>query len=216
MATLMFNLKDMGVTIAHMSTDSIKIANATPEIIQYVMDFGKQYGYSFEHEATYSKMCIVNDAVYIAEEVEKDGEPCEPFWTATGKQFAVPYVYKTLFTGEEIEFDDVCETMSVKTAIYLGDDFIGTVGEFTPVVDNISGKDLLRISSKPVDGAFKYSAVTGSKGYKWMESEVIRTNHSNDWKKIIDWSYYDKLVNAARKAIEEYIPIDVFVGKEVI
>ena len=43
-----------------------KRRNATPEIIQFVMDFGERYGYSFEHEATYDRMCLVNDAVYIA------------------------------------------------------------------------------------------------------------------------------------------------------
>lgn len=211
MITLMFNLQEMGVTIVHISTDSIKIANATPDVIAYVSAFGKQYGYTFEHEATYGKMCIVNDAVYIAEEVEADGQPCEPFWTPTGKQFAVPYVYKTLFTGEEIEFDDVCETMSVETSMWLDGEFVGKVGQFTPVICD-SGKDLLRKSSTPVNGEYKYSAVTGSKGYKWMESDVIRTNHPNDWKSLIDWSYYDALVDKAKKNIEKFVPLEKLVG----
>ena len=119
MLTLKHKLMDMGVTIVHISTDSIKIANATHDIIKFVSDFGQQYGYTFEHEATYSKMCIINDAVYIAEEVEADGQPCEPFWTATGKQFQVPYVFKTLFSHEEVTFDDLCETMATTTALYL-------------------------------------------------------------------------------------------------
>ena len=84
-------------------TDSIKIPNATPEIIQFIMDYGKEYGYTFEHEATYEKMCLVNDAVYIAKYADT-GE-----WTATGAQFAVPYVFKTLFSHEKIDFDDICE-----------------------------------------------------------------------------------------------------------
>ena len=53
------------------------------------------YGYNFEHEATYERMCLVNDAVYIARYLNKDGTPGK--WTATGTQFAVPYVFKTLF-----------------------------------------------------------------------------------------------------------------------
>ena len=59
-------VQEKGFTVAHIKTDSIKIPNATPDIIQFVQDFGKQYGYNFEHESTYAKMCLVNDAVYIA------------------------------------------------------------------------------------------------------------------------------------------------------
>ena len=40
-------------------------------------------------------------------------------WTATGTQFAVPYVFKTLFSKEPIEFDDMCETKSVTSSLYL-------------------------------------------------------------------------------------------------
>ena len=112
MIDLKYEVQKRGFTVAHIKTDSIKIPNATPEIIQFVMDFGKKYGYDFEHEATYKKMCLVNDAVYIAQ--YDNGE-----WTATGAQFAVPYVFKTLFSKEPIEFSDLCETKSVKSAIYL-------------------------------------------------------------------------------------------------
>jgi len=119
-ALFMINLKhevqEHGFTVAHIKTDSIKIPDATPEIIQFVMDFGKRYGYTFEHEATYDRMCLVNDAVYIAK--YKDGKHAGE-WTATGTQFAVPYVFKKLFSKEEITFDDMCETKSVNTALYL-------------------------------------------------------------------------------------------------
>lgn len=78
-ALFMINLKhvmqSMGVTVAHIKTDSIKIPNATPEIIQFIMDYGKMYGYTFEHEATYKRMCLVNDAVYIAQ--YEDPDICE-------------------------------------------------------------------------------------------------------------------------------------------
>ena len=112
MVDLKHEVQKRGFTVAHIKTDSIKIPNATPEIIQFVMDFGKRYGYTFEHEATYEKMCLVNNAVYIAK--YKDGD-----WTATGKQFQVPYVFKTLFSKEPITFEDMCETFSVKGALYL-------------------------------------------------------------------------------------------------
>lgn len=122
---------EKGFTVAHIKTDSIKIPNATPEIIQFVMDFGKKYGYTFEHEATYDKMCLVNKAAYIARYksmkgcdklygyVPKDNAKHDGEWTAVATQFQVPYVFKTLFSGEQIVFDDMCETMAVTTALYL-------------------------------------------------------------------------------------------------
>ena len=130
-ALFMVDLKEAveakGFTVAHIKTDSIKIPNATPEIIDFVMNFGREYGYFFEHEATYERMCLVNDAVYIARYAKV--EDCQKMygyvpddnakygdthrWTATGAQFAVPYVFKKLFSHEEIEFKDLCETKSV-------------------------------------------------------------------------------------------------------
>ena len=106
-------VEEKGYTVAHVKTDSIKIPDANDEIIDFVMKFGEKYGYTFEHEATYEKLCLVNEAVYIAKDIS-DGH-----WTATGTQFQVPYVFKTLFSKEPIEFKDVCETKSVKTALYL-------------------------------------------------------------------------------------------------
>lgn len=66
MRTLQDEVQQRGFTVAHIKTDSIKIPDATPEIIDFCMDFAKKYGYTFEHEATYEKMCLVNNAVYIA------------------------------------------------------------------------------------------------------------------------------------------------------
>lgn len=117
MIDLKYEVQKRGFTVAHIKTDSIKIPDATPEIIQFVMSFGKRYGYVFEHEATYDRMCLVNDAVYIAK--YKDGKHAGE-WTPTGKQFAVPYVFKKLFSGEDISFNDMCETFSVsKGDLYL-------------------------------------------------------------------------------------------------
>lgn len=112
MVNLKYEVQKRGFTVAHIKTDSIKIPNATPEIIKFVMDYGEAYGYTFEHEATYEKMCLVNDAVYIAKYADGD-------WTATGTQFQVPYVFKTLFSKEPIEFADLCETKAVTSALYL-------------------------------------------------------------------------------------------------
>lgn len=217
-ALFMINLKHevqkRGFTVAHIKTDSIKIANATPEIIQFVMDYGKQYGYSFEHEATYEKMCLVNDAVYIAR--YKEGE-----WTATGTQFAVPYVFKTLFSKEDILFEDTCETKSVSSALYLdmNEDlpedehsyrFVGKVGQFCPIKPGCGGGELLR-EGKDKEGNVKYSAATGSKGYRWLEAEIVKELGK---RADIDRAYYDKLVDDAVATIAKYGDVEWFLSDD--
>lgn len=123
MRTLQDEVQKKGFTVAHIKTDSIKIPDATPELIDFVMKFGLEYGYTFEYEAKYDCMTLVNDAVYIArydaKGIQNKGGKKAGQWTATGKQFAVPYVFKTLFTHEDLAFNDLCETFAVKTAIYL-------------------------------------------------------------------------------------------------
>ena len=116
MTLLKQEVQKRGYTVCHIKTDSIKIPDATQEIIDFVTKFGKEYGYSFETEASFEKFCLVNDSVYVAKfkEGKKAGQ-----WTATGKQFAVPYVFKTLFTKEPLVANDFCETFSVKSALYL-------------------------------------------------------------------------------------------------
>lgn len=125
MILLKHEVQRRGFTVVHVKTDSIKIADATPDIIDFVMEFGKKYGYSFEHEATYKKMCLVNKSVYIAKydefgERTKGGRHANS-WTATGAEFQHPYIFKTLFSHEPIEFKDYCETKTVAggAAIYL-------------------------------------------------------------------------------------------------
>ena len=207
-ALFMVNLKHevqaRGFTVAHIKTDSIKIPNATPDIIEFVTDYGKQYGYDFEHEATYDRMCLVNDAVYIAK--YKDGKHAGE-WTATGTQFQVPYVFKKLFSKEEIVFEDMCETKAVSTALYLDlnegcseDDvheyrFIGKVGQFCPIKPGCGGGLLKR------EKEGKYYAATGTKGYRWLESEMVQELEKFD---DIDRTYYDSLVDGAIETISKY------------
>lgn len=219
MVNLKHEVQKRGFTVAHIKTDSIKIPNATPEIIQFVMDYGKLYGYNFEHEATYDRMCLVNDAVYIAKYL--DGKHAGE-WTATGTQFQVPYVFKTLFSKEKIEFADMCETKSVSTALYLDMNeelsdlsdkdeeqenhnyiFVGKVGSFCPIKPGCKGGLLMREK----DG--KYSAATGSKGYRWLESEMVKTLEKQD---DIDISYYRKLVDDAKDTISKYGDFEAFVA----
>lgn len=271
-ALFMVNLKrevqKRGFTVAHIKTDSIKIPDATADIIRFVTEYGKRYGYTFEHEATYDKMCLVNDAVYIAKYdtaeramakygyIPGDVKDHPGGWTATGKQFAVPYVFKTLFSREPVDFRDLCETFSVSGALYLdmneslpdvseqeealkkklkalgltpedwmdaktapagtglsaaderalreleeaiarGHDyrFVGRVGQFTPVRPGCGGGLLLR------EAGGKYAAATGSKGFRWMESEMVRTLGKED---CVDRSYYDRLADDAAETIAQY------------
>ena len=278
-ALFMINLKHevqkRGFTVAHIKTDSIKIPNATPEIIQFIMTYGEEYGYNFEHEATYDRMCLVNDAVYIAKyattehckklygkkyieqsnDTVKDCKKHGGEWTATGTQFQVPYVFKSLFSKEEIVFSDMCETKSVTTALYLDMNenmtnvqefenklsklvsekkkegiildisgnsgnkdvdelvskislghnyiFVGRVGQFCPIKQGHGGGLLVREK----DG--KYYAVTGSKGYRWLESELVKgLGKESD----IDLKYYDNMVSAAIKTISEYGSFDDFIS----
>ena len=264
MVNLKHEVQKRGFIVAHIKTDSIKIPDATPEIIQFVTDYGKMYGYDFEHEATYDRMCLVNDAVYIAKYNDGEhefklptGEKIMTAWTATGTQFQVPYVFKTLFSKDDITFDDLCETKSVaKGTIYLdmNEDlpdmsdkekelskyetllrkedfkkysrsdlendiqtltdiiaenhnyvFIGRVGQFCPIKPGCGGGVLYRES----DG--KYYAVTGTKGYRWLESEAVRElGKEYD----INREYYDSLVNAAAENISFYGDFEWFVSDD--
>ena len=206
-ALFMIDLKhyvqdELGLTVAHIKTDSIKIPGATPDDIQKVMDFGKRYGYDFEHEATYAKMCLVNKAVYIA----KYAFPHEGEWTATGKQFQEPYVFKKLFTKEPIEFEDYVQTKQVKTAMYLrfpssGDHFVGKVGAFVPIKPERGGAELLRMNS---EGEIK-DAVVGTKGYLWKEAEMVQFMHQEQ---DVDTSYTEMLADEAKQAIEQFVDLE--------
>lgn len=198
MIDLLLAVQEQGFTVAHIKTDSIKIPDATPDIIAFVQEFGAKYGYTFEHEATYEKMCLVNDAVYIAK--TGDGK-----WTATGAEFKHPYVFKRLFSHEPITFRDLCETKQVKKgAMYLRfaegdirignmkddalpedelvaadpaygipdapDTHIGRSGLFVPINPD---QDIYRGGHLIVVNGDKVSSVQGAKGYLWAEAEMI-------------------------------------------
>ena len=255
MVNLKHEVQKRGFTVAHIKTDSIKIPDATPEIIKFVMDYGEKYGYTFEHEATYDRMCLVNNAVYIAK--YKDGKHAGE-WTATGTQFQIPYVFKKLFSREEIAFEDMCETKSVTSALYLdmnetlpdvseyekeykelagylsttsGDGgqyarfnelekfieqghnyiFVGKVGQFCPIKPGYNGGLLLREVIDKKTGAKSYAAATGAKGYRWLESEMVKHLEKEDG---IDRSYYDAMVDEAIHDISQYGDFEWFVSDD--
>jgi len=206
MIDLKHDLIKLGHIVAHIKTDSVKIPNATSQTIVDVKTLGSMYGYEFDHEITYDKFCLVNDAVYIARKGDE--------WTAVGSQFQHPYVFKTLFSGEEPTFDDLCEGRTVvqgtmyldkeehekdEALVYRNMRHLGRTGRFVPVSEG--GGTLYRVKDD------KYYAVTGTKGYKWVEAEIAQA--MPDLK--IDMSYFEKLKTDAIKAIEAFGPFEEFV-----
>lgn len=223
-ALFMINLKheiqDRGFTVIHCKTDSCKVVNPSDEIFNFIIDYGKQYGYNFEVEHVFERICLVNNAVYIAKLADDDPE-APGQWTATGAQFAVPYVFKKLFSKEPIEFADMCETKSVTSALYLDMNetlpenehdyhFIGKVGLFCPIKPGRGGGELVREGTDK-EGNVKYSSVTGAKGYRWLESETVKLLNKQ---KDIDRSYYDSLIDDAIENISQYGDFERFVADE--
>lgn len=242
MVNLKHEVQERGFTVVHVKTDSIKIANPTQEIYDFVMEYGRSYGYNFEVEHVFEKICLVNNAVYIAKLAEDD--PDEPGqWTATGAQFQQPYVFKTCFSGEELEFKDFCETKTVTSSMYLdlnedlpdvsdlerqrekllkknpGADvseidsqiaeghryhFVGRAGLFCPIKPGCGGGWLTREK----DG--KYDSVVGTKGYRWLESEMVEALGKQD---DIDISYYQNLASEAIASVSQFGDYYMFAEK---
>lgn len=251
MIDLRHAVEEQGYKVIHVKTDSIKIANPDDYILNFIVERGKRYGYNFEVEHIFDRICLVNNAVYIAKLADDDPEDPGK-WTATGTQFAVPYVFKTLFSKEPIQFNDMCETKnsavgpiyldmnesypdvtaeekqfknleskykkgelsdtlfenecaSLRERIEAGHNyiFVGKVGLFCPIKPGCGGGTLV---CKRDD---KYSAVTGTKGYRWLESEIVKQNGKED---DIDKSYYSKLVDDAVSTISEFGDIEWFIN----
>ena len=208
MIDLKHEVETRGFNVIHIKTDSIKISKPTPEIIDFIKTFGESYGYTFEVEDTFSRFCLADKANYVA--LTTDGK-----WKAVGSLFKEPYVFKTLFTHQDVHFEDLCQTKAVKSAIYLDlnemeddDDihhyqFVGRVGVFCPVVPGVGGGVLLRLQ----DG--KYYAVAKSTGYRWLESNVIE---AMDLYSSINMGYYETMAEEAANRIREYGDYEWFVS----
>ena len=251
MIDLRHAVEEQGYKVIHVKTDSIKIANPDDYILNFIVERGKRYGYNFEVEHIFDRICLVNNAVYIAKLADDDPEDPGK-WTATGAQFAVPYVFKTLFSKEPIRFNDMCETKnsavgpiyldmnesypdvtaeekqfknleskykkgelsdtlfenecaSLRERIEAGHNyiFVGKVGLFCPIKPGCGGGTLVCKRDE------KYSAVTGTKGYRWLESGIVKQNGKED---DIDKSYYNKLVDDAVSTISEFGDIEWFIN----
>lgn len=205
MIELKHAVQEQGFEVVHIKTDSIKIASANDHIRNFIYEFGRKYNYVFEHESTYSKFCLINDAVFIAKYGWSDDNRNIGSWTATGAQFGHSYVYKKLFTKDPILFEDLCEVKSVKSIMYLdyneqlGDNHnyvhVGKVGSFVPMIAGVGAGVLLREDKN------QYYAVTGTKGYLWLPASVVKENGLEG---SINMSYFDRLASQAKIAIEKY------------
>lgn len=271
MKTLFDEVVAKGYKIVHVKTDSVKVVDADLSIIQFIQEFSRKYGYEIEHEATYDRMCLIDKAQYIAaymkeadcqtlygyipsdnaKQFRKHGHP----WTATGDKFQHPYIFKTLFSGESIVYDDYCELKTVKdAAIYLdmneklpdvqlyekeitrrkhneekpddilklnkdfkemtddeikekikeGHDykFVGRTGRFVPIKKGSSGGTMLVYRRE------KYDSVNGTKGYRWLEAEVVKELHKEH---DIDMEYFNDLIDDRIDAINEFGDFERFI-----
>lgn len=273
MINLRYLVQKMGYTVIHCKTDSIKVQHPDEKVINFINEYGKRFGYTFEIEHKFEKICLVNKAVYIAkvttddaewldvcEDAKKKGLPEPTRWTATGTQFAVPYVFKSLFSKEPITFKDYCEKKKVQGAIFkdMNEDlpdvslyerikqtrgkierevkvtnrarleaeeyswmtneqldeeiekghnrmFVGKVGNFVPVLPGSCGGILLRYDEK----TDKYSAVTGTNGWRWQEAEIVKKLGMEDK---VDTSYHQDLADKAVDAINKYGDFEWFVS----
>jgi hypothetical protein len=96
------------------------------------------------------------------------------------------------------------ETMGEDEHNYI---FVGRVGRFCPIVAGKGGGLLMRRSG---DGQ-SYGAVGGTKGYRWLESTVVKSLGKED---DIDRSYYQKLADDAVNDISKFGNFKAFVGSE--
>ena len=181
MVDLKFAIEEQGYQVCHIKTDSVKVPNADEKIIQFVHDFGKQekYNYKFEHEHTYKRMALINNAVYIAQ-LEDDS------WSPVGAEYANTYLLKRVWTKEELVDRDFFITKQSKGHIYLGDEFVGKVGS---IYASKSGAECMWTED---DENFK--SVTGTKGYLFKQTDQFDIED-------VDFSYYDKVAIDGLKKI---------------
>lgn len=205
MITLQHEVEKQGYVVAHIKTDSIKIPNADEYIINFVNEFGKKYGYNFEHEKTYRRLVLLNKAVYAGEYLKenKDDPSLNKWaWEFTGGPLLEPFVQKTLFTHMEVadqEFRQIKEVSAGKdgtpAAIYLGDE---RIGRFAGVYPSLTGTDMWRITEpKDPDVEPKKGHVSGTKGFGWK----LWSDYKG--KEDVDMTYFNKQVDDIVKQIEK-------------
>lgn len=192
--------KEWGGEVIHIKTDSIKVVNPSPELSEKIIAYGKEWGYTFEVESKYDRICLIDKAQYIAKTEEGEWEP-------KGDAFLNPYIFKTLFSKEETTIDDLAQTINAeKGALYLDYNeglpkgehnyhFVGKISSFIPVKDGIGGGELQVLRDD------KYSYPGGCTGWRWLETEYFKIAHQAD---DINPKYYAKLIDDTMNALNEF------------
>ena len=181
MVDLKFAIEAEGYKVCHIKTDSVKVPNADEYIIKFIEEFGKrpEYNYKFEHEHTYKRMALINNAVYIAQ--LEDGS-----WSPTGAEFANPYLLKRVWTKEELVDKDFFITKQSKGHIYLGDEFVGKVGS---IYASKTGAECMWTEDNE-----NFKSITGTKGYLFKQTDKFDIED-------VDFSFYDKIAIDGLKKI---------------
>ncbi len=200
--------KEWGGEVIHIKTDSIKVVNPSDDLSEKIIAFGKQYGYEFEVESKYDRICLVDKAQYIAK--EEDGH-----WEPKGDMFLNPVVFKTLFSGEDITLEDLGVTIAAdKGALYLdfNEDlpegehdyrFVGKVSSFIPIKPGNGGAELKVLRDE------KYSYPGGCTGWRWFETEFFRLCCVNS---VMNNEYYTKLIDDTKEVMREFGDPDRFIN----
>jgi hypothetical protein len=81
--------------------------------------------------------------------------------------------------------------------------FVGKVGAFYPMKPGTGGGELFRMKDE------KYFAVTGTKGYRWMEASVVKTLGKE---RDIDMLYYERLAKESIDDINKFGDFNWFVS----
>ena len=90
-----------------------------------------------------------------------------------------------------------------RMCVLLARRYVMTAGfGFVPMMPNTGGGVLLR---KKDD---KYTSVGGSKGYRWKESDIVKSLGQEDR---IDLLYFNTLIKEAVETIQKFGPIEGFI-----
>jgi hypothetical protein len=140
----------------------------------------------------------MNEALPDVSEKEKELDQLRKKWPDENGQYPLDY-------------DAIVDSLKVEIAKGHDYVFIGRVGQFCPVKSGAGGGLLVRESIDKKTGEKRYDAATGTKGYRWMESEMVKVLEKQDQ---VDRSYYDAMVDAAVHDISQYGDFEWFVSDD--
>lgn len=194
-------LANKSAYIAHCSPDSAETPNewtATAEEFQIPYVFKTL----FSHEKiTFDDMCetfaVQKGAIYM--DLNENLQDPTDFEKALEK---LEKLEKTTTVDPEIKqgyIDDIA-----KCHKYV---FVGRVGQFCPMQSGVGAGELYQLNGE------HYSALSGSKGYRWMETEMVKKMHLEDK---VDENYYRKLVDQAADDIRKAGDFEWFISDDPV